>query len=125
MNISEYEVLHADLSNAAGKQLARMAHSRKERKRAAWVIERMEQFIAGGADSGERVAPELGAGRIEVYAAPPLPDLAKPPGALALLRVDHDKRTIELIAVVVDLPSAEGPIRDQIVQIARGAILGR
>ena len=79
----------------------------------------------GGADSGERVAPELGAGRVEVYAAPPLPDLAKPPGALALLRVDHDERTIELIAIVVDRPSPEGPIRDQIAQIARSAIQGR
>ena len=126
MIISDYELLHADLSNEAGRQLTRMARSgsKIERKRVAWISERLEEFIVADTGASHRVEPQLRGGHCEVYAVPPPSDLEKPPGVIALVRVDHRARTIELIAIVVEHPRMEEPVWEQITEIARAAVLG-
>jgi hypothetical protein len=99
--------------------------ARNQDKRAAWIMKHMEHFARTDTDECDRVAPELGPGTCEVYAVPNSYDIDKPPGAVALVRVDHRHRTIELIDIVVEHPRPEGRPQDHITAIARAAILGR
>jgi hypothetical protein len=122
MNILEYRVLDPNLLNPAGAKLRAMVRNRD--KRAAWIMENMENFVRADTNESDRRAPELAPGQCEVYATPPAYDIDKPPGAVALVRVDHRHRTIELVDIVVEHPRPEGPMRDHIAAIARAAILG-
>jgi hypothetical protein len=117
MVILEYRILYDDLSNSGGMEL-RAAGLRHQAKLARFL----ERFILSGTAEGHRVAPELRAGRLEVYVLPSPPDVQRPTLPLALVRVDHTAKTLELIKVFRGYTSAEGTLWEQIVAIARQAI---
>jgi hypothetical protein len=102
MIIGAYEVIQPDATPVGGV-LRRMAIAdpfRTERPVGA-----LEEFVQRDTQASFRVMPEAG-GEAEIFMEPPRYVLKHMPDAAALVRVDHGRRTIELIHVFEDYGGA-------------------
>jgi len=101
MIISSYRVIQPD-DTPVGAVLWKMARTgHGGRFRAERLVSALEAFVQRHTQSSCRVAPEAG-GPVEVFLEPPRYVLNHLPDAAALLRVDHGKKTIELIHIFMD-----------------------
>lgn len=102
MLIDAYRVVQPD----AGPVSAVLRHmARADPFRAERLVGALEAFVQRDTRASFRVLPEAG-GDIEIFMEPPRYVLRHMPDAVALLRVDHRKRTIELVHVIEDYGGA-------------------
>lgn len=99
MNISEYAFVDPE-ATPAGRALDVLA--RRPGGRANRLVAALEAFALENTVYADRVAPPHGAprGGVEVFCVPPRGLLACMPDAAALVRVDHGRRTVELVEVI-------------------------
>ncbi len=112
MNLLEYEVLDPELRGEAGQEFRRLKASSAES-----LMEALEGFVLSGGRDGTRVAPELRDGQVEIYAIPPPIDLREPPVPLALVRLCHRPKTIELVAIMREFEPRDGRPWEQVVAL--------
>jgi len=86
-------------------------------------MEALEAFVLSGGRDGTQVAPELRAGQVEIYAIPPPIDLREPPIPLALVRLCHTPKTIELVAIIREFEPHEGRPWEQVVALGQSLII--
>jgi hypothetical protein len=105
MIIRSYEVIQPDAGpvGAALREMARADPFRAER-----LVGALEDFVQRDTQFSFRVMPEA-EGEIEIFMEPPRWVLMHMPDAAALVRVDHGKRTIELIHLVEDYGGSGEP----------------
>ncbi|MGH7042969.1 MAG: hypothetical protein ACREFY_12670 [Acetobacteraceae bacterium] len=81
----------------------------------------LKDFIKADTDRAFRVAPEVHGGPVEIFAVPPPADLARLPDALALVRLDHRRRSIDLVAVFREVGDRDD-MWQQITEAAQAAL---
>lgn len=125
MNISEYAFLDPE-ATPAGRALALMA--RRPGGRANRLVAALEAFALENTVYADRVTPPRGAprGMVEVFCVPPRSLLADMPDAAALVRVDHARRTVELMEVIEHYGGPDIEALDAaIIDSAGRAVAGR
>lgn len=93
MRINDYSLIDPQGSDA-GTRLEALA--RAHPLRATRLVQCLEDFVRADTD----LACRLVEGGIEIYLVPPRYVLAHVPDSAALVRVDHQHRQIDIVAVV-------------------------
>ena len=117
MNIREYRWRDPAFRGPGGRDLRALGHPERIER----LVSALEAFVDADTTSAFRVAPELHGGPVEVFAVPPPTDLARLPDALALVRVDHPRRTLDLVAVFREVGGRDG-LWQQITEAAQAAL---
>jgi hypothetical protein len=119
MMLVAYKVIEPDATpvGAVLRHMANAAPFRAER-----LVSALEAFVQRDTQASCRVVAEAG-GEIEVFIEPPRYVLKHMADAAALVRVDHRKRTIELVHVFDDYGGAgEAAQWDEAQRLAGAAL---